>query len=91
MTLITWSWLFLVFYMGAMLAIGYIGGRRVKHADDFAYRTGRVRSAVAGVRLRGDNGQRRDLPRRPGTCLRVRDADDLGQFPVSPSVFISAC
>ena len=36
MTLITWSWLFLVFYMGAMLAIGYIGGRRVKHADDFA-------------------------------------------------------
>ena len=36
MTLITWSWVFLVFYMGAMLAIGYLGGRRVRHADDFA-------------------------------------------------------
>ena len=36
MTLITWSWLFLVLYTGAMLAIGVIGKRRVKHADDFA-------------------------------------------------------
>ncbi|MDE0421960.1 MAG: sodium:solute symporter family protein [Gammaproteobacteria bacterium] len=36
MTLITWSGVFLVFYIGAMLAIGYLGGRRVKHADDFA-------------------------------------------------------
>ena len=36
MTLITWSWLFLVLYMGAMLGIGYLGQRRVKHADDFA-------------------------------------------------------
>ena len=36
MTLITWSWVFLVFYMGGMLAIGYLGGRRVQHADDFA-------------------------------------------------------
>ncbi|MYD96874.1 MAG: sodium:solute symporter family protein [Gammaproteobacteria bacterium] len=36
MTLVTWSWLFLVLYIGAMLAIGYLGGRRVKHADDFA-------------------------------------------------------
>ena len=36
MTLITWSGVFLVFYIGAMLAIGYYAGRRVKHADDFA-------------------------------------------------------
>ena len=36
MTLITWSGVFLVFYIGAMLAIGYLGGRRVQHADDFA-------------------------------------------------------
>lgn len=36
MTLIAWSWLFLVLYTGAMLAIGVIGKRRVKHADDFA-------------------------------------------------------
>ena len=36
MTLITWSWLFLVLYIGAMLAIGFLGQRRVKHADDFA-------------------------------------------------------
>lgn len=36
MALITWSGVFLVFYIGAMLAIGYLGARRVKHADDFA-------------------------------------------------------
>ena len=36
MSLVTWSWLFLVIYIGAMLAIGVIGQRRVKHADDFA-------------------------------------------------------
>jgi len=36
MTLVAWSWVFLVLYMGAMLAIGYLGGRRVQHADDFA-------------------------------------------------------
>ncbi len=36
MDLITWSWIFLVVYIGGMLAIGVIGQRRVKHADDFA-------------------------------------------------------
>ncbi len=36
MTLITWSWLFLILYVGAMLAIGFLGQRRVQHADDFA-------------------------------------------------------
>ena len=36
MTLVTWSWLFLVLYIGAMLAIGVLGQRRVQHADDFA-------------------------------------------------------
>ncbi len=36
MSLITWSWLFLIIYIGAMLAIGVVGQRRVKHADDFA-------------------------------------------------------
>ena len=36
MTLVTWSWLFLVLSIGAMLGIGFIGHRRVKHADDFA-------------------------------------------------------
>ena len=36
MSLITWSWIFLVLYIGAMLAIGVLGQRRVKHADDFA-------------------------------------------------------
>lgn len=36
MDLITWSWIFLVIYIGGMLAIGVVGQRRVKHADDFA-------------------------------------------------------
>ena len=36
MSLITWSWLFLVFYIGGMLALGVIGQRRITHADDFA-------------------------------------------------------
>ena len=36
MTLVTWSWLFLVLYIGAMLCIGFIGHRRVKPAADFA-------------------------------------------------------
>ena len=36
MSLIAWSWLFLVIYIGGMLALGVIGQRRIKHADDFA-------------------------------------------------------
>ena len=36
MSLITWSWIFLVVYIGAMLAIGVYGQRKIKHADDFA-------------------------------------------------------
>ena len=36
MSLLAWSYLFLVVYMGAMLAIGVLGQRRVRHADDFA-------------------------------------------------------
>ena len=36
MDLATWSWIFMVVYIGGMLAIGVIGQRRVKHADDFA-------------------------------------------------------
>ena len=36
MGLITWSWIFLAIYIGGMLAIGVVGQRRVKNADDFA-------------------------------------------------------
>ena len=36
MGLIAWSWIFLVVYIGGMLAIGVVGQRKIKHADDFA-------------------------------------------------------
>ena len=36
MSLIAWSWFFLVLYIGGMLALGVIGQRRIRHADDFA-------------------------------------------------------
>lgn len=36
MTLITWSWCFMVFYVGLMLVIGYLASKKVTHADDFA-------------------------------------------------------
>jgi SSS family transporter len=36
MTLITWSWIFLVVYIALMVGIGLYAQRRVKHADDFA-------------------------------------------------------
>ena len=36
MSLSAWACLFLVLYIVAMLAIGVLGQRRVKHADDFA-------------------------------------------------------
>ena len=36
MTLYAWSWGFLVVYIGAMVAFGYLGSRRVAGADDFA-------------------------------------------------------
>jgi len=36
MQLYTWSWIFLVFYVGAMLGFGYFAGRKVQDADDFA-------------------------------------------------------
>ena len=37
MTLVSWSWFFLVIYTGGMIAIGVLAQRRVKHADDFAH------------------------------------------------------
>lgn len=36
MSLIAWSWLFLVLYIGLMVGIGLVAQRRVRHADDFA-------------------------------------------------------
>jgi SSS family transporter len=36
MTLITWSWIFLVFYIALMVGIGVYAQRKIKHADDFA-------------------------------------------------------
>ena len=36
MTFITWSWIFLIAYIIAMLAIGVWGQRKVKRADDYA-------------------------------------------------------
>ena len=36
MDLTTWSWLFLVLYVGVMIAFGYIGSKRVSSGDDFA-------------------------------------------------------
>jgi len=36
MDLHTWSWLFLVVYISAMIGLGYLGSRRVAGADDFA-------------------------------------------------------
>lgn len=36
MSLIAWSWLFLVLYIGLMVGIGLVAQQRVRHADDFA-------------------------------------------------------
>ena len=36
MHLYTWSWLFMVLYVGAMIMFGIIASRRVQDADDFA-------------------------------------------------------
>ena len=36
MSLLAWSYLFLFLYVGAMLGIGVLGRRRIRHADDFA-------------------------------------------------------
>lgn len=36
MSLIAWSWLFLVLYVALMVGIGVFAQRRIRHADDFA-------------------------------------------------------
>lgn len=36
MTIFTWSWLFLVVYVGGMLVLGYVASRRIKNADGYA-------------------------------------------------------
>ena len=36
MNLVTWSWIFLVAYIGSMVGLGWLGSRRIKDADDFA-------------------------------------------------------
>ena len=36
MSLTTWSWIFLVFYIGCMIGIGVFAQRKIQYADDFA-------------------------------------------------------
>ncbi|HJP52694.1 MAG TPA: sodium:solute symporter family protein [Pseudomonadales bacterium] len=36
MSLITWSWIFLAFYISLMVGIGFYAQKKIKHADDFA-------------------------------------------------------
>ena len=36
MSLMTWSWIFLFLYIGAMVGIGLFAQRKIQHADDFA-------------------------------------------------------
>ena len=36
MSLVTWSWIFLFFYISAMIGIGLYAQRKIQHADDFA-------------------------------------------------------
>lgn len=36
MDLYTWSWIFLVGYIGAMLGLGWLASRRIRGADDYA-------------------------------------------------------
>ena len=36
MDLYSWSWIFMVFYLGGMLLFGWIASRRIEGADDFA-------------------------------------------------------
>lgn len=39
-TLMTWAWIFLVFYIAAMIGIGIYGGRKVNNGDDYAVARG---------------------------------------------------
>ncbi len=36
MELATWSWIFLILYIGVMLGLGYAASKRIRDADDFA-------------------------------------------------------
>ena len=36
MSVLAWSWVFLAFYLSAMLTFGWLGNRRIRDADDFA-------------------------------------------------------
>ena len=36
MDLVSWSWMFLALYIGAMVAFGFVGRNKVRNADDFA-------------------------------------------------------
>ena len=68
MSLLAWSYLFLVVYIGAMLAIGVVGQRRVNHADDFAA----ARGAYGPLFLAFAGASRETLmPSRPTRTLLV--------------------
>ena len=36
MSLVVWSWIFLVIYVGGMIGFGVIASRKIQGADDFA-------------------------------------------------------
>ena len=36
MSLIAWSWIFLLIYIAVMLTLGVVAKSKVQHADDFA-------------------------------------------------------
>ena len=83
MDLATWSWIFMVVYIGGMLAIGVIGQRRVKHADDFATARGSYGPIFLAFAFAATTASGATFSWWPGSRIPVGVRFSMGKFSVS--------
>jgi SSS family transporter len=80
MTLITWSWCFMVFYVGLMLAIGYLASKKVTHADDFATARGSYGPYVLALAFAASTASGATFLGTPALAYEWGTASNWGNF-----------
>lgn len=80
MTLITWSWCFMVFYVGLMLTIGYLASKKVTHADDFATARGSYGPYVLALAFAASTASGATFLGTPALAYEWGTASNWGNF-----------
>lgn len=90
MSLVAWSWLFLVGYIGLMVGIGVLAQRRISHADDFATARGSYGPVFLALAFAASAASGATFLGTPALGYEG-DSPPSGATSSTPSACISAC